>query len=327
MRIIFNLINVGLGNNGGSETLVKSANTLVNMGHEVIFLDTGKNQHTWNVLQAKHIKFKGITAVPSADFVIATGYKSVKSTLRLPNRCGKKCHWIRGWETWQMDEKKIINNILQTPTTKLVNSICLQRKLRKYGVSSFIVRPGYDFDDFYPLDIRTKKQLVFGGLYNTRHKSKRTDWILKLVSILKKNFSNKISLWMMGVNRPDNSVIDRYFRNPNMEEKNFFYNSVDIWLSPSYLEGLHICPAEAMLTECPVISTDAEMSGTQDYLENEKSGLVSKNDFDSFLDSAKLLANNREKRNLLGKNARQRVLSLGNRKDNMLKMVSILELL
>jgi len=42
MDIIFDLRNVGLGNNGGSLTLIKSGNTLQEMGHCVCFIDSGK---------------------------------------------------------------------------------------------------------------------------------------------------------------------------------------------------------------------------------------------------------------------------------------------
>ena len=47
MKIIFDLRRVGLGHNGGSLTLIKSGNTLHDMGHEVTFIDSGRNQNKW----------------------------------------------------------------------------------------------------------------------------------------------------------------------------------------------------------------------------------------------------------------------------------------
>ena len=41
MRITFNLINCGLGNNGGTQTIVRSANTLRELGHDVFIIDPG----------------------------------------------------------------------------------------------------------------------------------------------------------------------------------------------------------------------------------------------------------------------------------------------
>ena len=62
-----------------------------------------------------------------------------------------------------------------------------------------------------------------------------------------------------------------------MTEKNDFYNYVDIWLSPSMSEGLHLPPAEAGLTACPTVATTAELSGMQDYVIHRKTGMVTAN--------------------------------------------------
>jgi len=321
MRIIFNLKNCGLGNNGGSLSLIKSANTLVDLGHEVIILDSMKNQHTWNPLKAEHI----IGGEPSADAVIATGYKTVSSTLSLPDRCGKKYHWIRGWETWQMPEHKIVEKILKVPTIKMVNGVCLQKKLLKYNVESEIIRPGYDTYELFPLpEVKLKTEdFIIGGLYNTRHKSKRTDWIIKASNQLKKRYD--IKLWMFGDKNVNDKSIDRYFCRPNNSDKNFMYNSCNIWLSPSNNEGLHICPAEAMLTKCPVVTTDAEMSGTEDYVFSGINGLVTKDDFNQFLGRIKYLINNENVRHKMGELARVQILSMGDRKLNMKVLVDFLQ--
>ena len=38
-------------------------------------------------------------------------------------------------------------------------------------------------------------------------------------------------------------------------------------------EGLHLPPAEAMMTECAVVGTEAELSGIQDYIIPDETGL------------------------------------------------------
>jgi glycosyltransferase involved in cell wall biosynthesis len=326
MRIIFDLRRVGLGNQGGSSTLVKSGNTLVDMGHEVYFADSGRNQHTWTKLKVKHIKCKYEKQLPDADVIIATGYKSVGPTLRAPDRCGIKAHYIRGWETWQMPDKKIVNNILGAPTLKLVNSICLYNKLKRYKVDSYIIRPGYDFDDLFPIDIRnTGGDIVLGGLCHLgkHRKTKRTDWVFETARILKNKYRN-IKLWMFGSDPdPENNIIDKYFRSPSSIQKNMFYNRVNIWLAPASLEGLHLPPAEAMMTKCPVISTNTEMSGTQDYLIHEMTGLVSDNNINSFIDCVEMLVIDKKSRIQKGKLAFKKVHQIGNRIVNMQKMIDL----
>ncbi len=325
MRIIFDLRRVGLGNQGGSSTLVKSGNTLVDMGHEVYFVDSGRNQHTWTKLKATHIKCKSMKQLPDADVIIATGFKSVGATLKAPERCGKKVHYIRGWERWQMSDHNIINNILTAPTLKLVNSLCLYERLRRHGVVSYIIRPGYDFEDLYPMNLRGTKNIVLGGLCHLgKHiHTKRTKWIFQTGQALKHKHSN-VKLWMFGSeDSPRNPVVDKYLRSPSIEEKNKFYNGVDIWLSPASLEGLHLPPAEAMMTGCPVVATNVEMSGTQDYLSHDINGLVSKNSIRSFIECVEILVTDRENRLRKGENALKQIQAMGDRKTNMQYMIDL----
>jgi glycosyltransferase involved in cell wall biosynthesis len=329
MKIIFDLRNVGLGNNGVSFTLIKSGNTLVDMGHEVIFVDSGRNQHTWVPLKADHRIIKQKSKLPVADFIIATGYKSVVETVMAPPHVGRKFHYIRGWETWQYNENDIIKKILKAPTVKLVNGLCLQNKLKSLGFDSHLIRPGYDFDKLKPIKVKKDPNVVvIGGLNKQgRHaNNKRTSWVLETVKSLKRKYGKKIQLYMFGMDGLSSTTsVDKYIRNPSIEEKNELYNKVDIWLAPSLLEGLHMPPAEAMITECPVIGTNAEMSGTIDYLEHMNTGIVTNNDIQSFIQGTKELVDNPKLRKKLGKNARLKILEIGNRRSNMEILVDLLE--
>ena len=326
MRIIFDLRNVGLGNNGGSLTLIKSGNTLVDLGHEVYFVDSVRNQHTWNKLKAKHMIVKDKKKLPDADIIIATGYKSVRPTLLAPDRCGIKAHWFRGWETWQMPEKQIVKDVLKVPTMKFVNSICLQKKLGSYGISSRILRPGYDFHEIYPLEKVETNDVILGGLYTEgKHVGiKRTVWIFSVFKNLRKKYKN-VKLWMFGApKRIGYNEVEVYINNPQNNEKNIFYNGVHIWLAPASQEGLHMPPAEAMMTECPVVSTTAELSGTQDYMEHYSTGLVADNNLESFIECVEKLYNDPKARKLMGKAALQKIKSLGSRKENMQKFIEFI---
>jgi len=284
-------------------------------------LDSGANKHTWTPLKAKHVKNK----IPDeADVVIATGFKTVASTLKLPKSCGIKTHWIRAWEHWQMSEDEMLRKVVNVPTIKLVNSVCLQNRLKKYGTDSHIVRPGYDFDLLYPMDIREdNSHLIIGALNRegVHGNRKRTEWSFNAIKKLK---YRNVKLWMFGSERePKFRGVDLYLRSPNPYQKNWFYNRCDVWIAPTMSEGLHLPPAEAMITECPVVGTDAELSGMQDYLFDGITGLVSKDDFDQFVGRIDYLLRNPEKRLLYGKAARKQILDLGDRKTNMEQMINL----
>lgn len=178
MRILFNLVNTGLGNNGGSLTIIKSANVLTDLGHEVILVDTIQNMNTWQPLRCEHMIIESPSEIPDGDVIISTGMKTLESTNE--SKIENKFHWIRGWETWVYPEETLVKMFQDSPTVKLVNSICLQRKLANYGMGSYIVRPGYDFDMLHPSPRKESYGYTkFGGLYNTgkKRKGKRTEWI------------------------------------------------------------------------------------------------------------------------------------------------------
>ncbi len=329
MKIIFDLRKVGLGNNGGSSTLVKSGNMLLKLGQEVYFIDNSINKHTWEELEAPHLIIKNTKTIPDADVIIATGYKSVGETIHAPKRCGIKLHWIRAWETWQYSESDIIKHVLNQPTIKLVNSVCLQQQLKKYNIDSHIVRPGYDFAAYYPTGKRDSNlgKIIIGGLYRegVHGRRKRTEWLFAAARVLKGKY-NDVLFYLFGSELPpSNSLIDYYLRQPSIEDKNLFYNSVDIWMAPTESEGLHLPPAEAMMTGCPVVATNAPLSGTQDYLTHDHTGIVTENNTDSFIDGVLTLYHNREYAESLGLNAIKKIEELGDRKTNMVKFIQLIE--
>jgi glycosyltransferase involved in cell wall biosynthesis len=327
LKILINSWGCGFGNNGGSSSIIKSANTLQELGHEVILVDSGKPKYTWSEIKVPHLIIKDLAEFPTGDVVIATGSNTFKTTSELPKKCGNKFIWLRGWELWNSKETDFVNSLKNFNGSIICNSIGLRDKLREHGMDSWIVRPGYDFDEFRPMDIRGKtEKVVIGALMNsgTKRANKRTEWVYETyINLLKKNID--VEVFMFG-SEGDPTLKDiKFFRHPDIETKNKIYNICDIWLSTSELEGLHIAPAEAMLTECPVVGTNALLGGTSDYLIDDETGKVSLNTLESFSCHVKKLALDKALRKRLGKNAREKILSLGDRKYNMSIMVDVLK--
>lgn len=334
MNIIFDLRNTGLGNNGGSFTIVKCANIFTELGNNIKIIDSFKNCHTWEKLKCEHIIIKNNNDFPVSDVIISTGLKSTKPTIDIPNnKCKLKLHYIRGHETWVYPESYIIENIYKNnKLIKVVNSLNLYNLLKSYNINSYIIHPGYDIDLLYPIkEIKDKKnnnEIIIGGLYNLRHKTKRTDWILKSFNILKDKYKN-IKLWMFGSNTlKDNNhinIINKYIKQPNSNEKNIFYNNIDIWLAPTELEGLHIPPAECMLTGGCIIGTNTKLNGMNDYLIDNETGLISKNNINDFINKIEKVILDKELRIKLGKEGRKKILEIGDRKKNMIEFIKLIE--
>ena len=247
--------------------------------------------------------------------------------MKAPERCGIKAHWIRAWEHWQMADAVIVERVLKQPTIKIVNSICLQKKLKDYGFDSYIIRPGYDLEQIFPKHIRgEKKNIIIGGLYRggVHGNRKRTQWLFEAARYMKVRYKD-VKFWLFGSEaNPGDHIIDKYVRSPNINEKNEFYNNIDIWMAPTMSEGLHLPPAEAMMTECCVVATKAELSGVQDYVIEGQTGLLSKDNLSSFLSDVDHLYNHEGCRERFGKAGREKILEIGSREKNMQELIDLI---
>ena len=257
MKIIFNLQGVGLANNGGSSTIVRSANVLASLGHEVYVVSEKKNELTWVALNGPtYIKTDGLVCTyPSAHAIIATGVHSVQHVLNASARVGKKYWWIRAHETWAMKEADILKLYSNLHIKPIVNSVCLKNFiLKKLNKDLPIVRPGVDPTVFYQTNGRNwnKKEFVLGGLYCDKPR-KRMQWIVEIYEACKQR-KLSVKLHLFGTyDEPKDTMHDKYVKTPDSQRLRDFYNEVDIWLAPSESEGLHIPPQEAMLCGCVVI--------------------------------------------------------------------------
>ena len=173
MKIIINLHNVGLGNNGGSRTLIRCAEVLSELGNTVIMCSNHKSKYTWHKIKSE-VRVIHSNKVPNGDVIIATGYKSVKSTVR--SSIKRKFYYIRGFELWQASEKDLVKSYKSLNC--IVNSSCLYDFLAKNKINSKIMFAGLDFDMYY--DKHIDRNPVIGGVFHKKHKTKKHDHLLDI---------------------------------------------------------------------------------------------------------------------------------------------------
>lgn len=338
MKIVFNAMNCGLGNNGGTQTIVLSANTLVDMGHDVSIVNSMKNQHTWNQLKAKHIiiNHKNKRKIPECDCIIGTGIKTFKSTLNC-DQANKKFHWIRGWETWQLSEQKMVDMFEKNYKNihLLTNGAGIQNKLKRLDIPSTIQLAGLDLDktDIVYESVWDNRELNIGGLVNTRHKTKQTDFIYNIFSYVSKMASHhyNVNLYTYGAEEVKRKPLRQHHHisHPSNKIKNKIYKKVNFWISSSISEGFHIPPAEFMQVNNGgvVLGIDSDLNGTKQYLHQGKTGFLFNNDWKEIAD---FILQNLEYGNAMSEisnNAYNYIRDeIGSRKHNMKKLVEILEM-
>lgn len=299
MKIVFNLKSTGLGNNGGSRTLIKCAETLHELGHEVTLWCSGNN-YKWS-----KIKVPINSQMPQCDVIVATGYSSVPSTVAA--KVERKFYYIRGFELWRASKSQLLRSYKSLNC--IVNSEWLQQYLHEKKVAAHLVYPGADFDIFGK-DINDREN-VLGGIFSKRHATKRHEDVIKVG----KHLGYQVLL------------LNRDIVNPTPTALRDFYNRVKVWLSPSELEGLHNCPLEAALCGSSLVTTDHRRGGVSDYAIDGNSALTyPSRQLGVAEQHVKQLMEDSDLRDKLHNNM-QKLLKdkIGSRKHNMKKLAKIFE--
>lgn len=85
------------------------------------------------------------------------------------------------------------------------------------------------------------------------------------------------------------------------------YNSSDIFINPSYSEGLPTTVLEAGLMKCAVVATD--VGGTSEIIEDRKEGLLCKPKVLDIIDKLEVLIKDKALRETLGENLHKKVIN------------------
>jgi hypothetical protein len=242
---------VGLGNNGGSKTIIRCAETLSILGAKVFLFTNIPNKYTWHSISGTKIIYGD--RCPKCDVEIATGYNSISNVLSSSNR--KKFCYIRGWEIWQANEKKLLEAYKNINC--IVNSEWLKIFLSKRCIISEIVYPGLDFNIFVDNEQNPKMYQV-GALFSKRHSTKRHIDAKKIVEYYKLS----------------SSFLNEDIKNIYGKNLREWYNKIKVWFAPTELEGLHNPPMEASLCGCGLVCCDHKMSGMSDYAMHNLTALV-----------------------------------------------------
>jgi len=113
---------------------------------------------------------------------------------------------------------------------------------------------------------------------------------------LKKNCVEKLSSNIMSVGTL------------SKEEMLYYYNTCDIYLFPTHLEGCSLTVAEAMACEMPIIASNC--ASLPEQVDNSSGGFLSRmDDVDEFVRNIQYLAQDEEMRHKMGKYNRKKVLS------------------
>jgi len=300
MRITFLTPHINVS--GGVKAILEYAHRLYKRGHEVTvicpqptFLEMrirGRNIPTFlpkrflmNVLKHKPFwidvaaNIKCVASweekhIPDGDIVVATAWQSAPYVKDYSTQKGKKFYLIQHYETLYHapNNEQKADETYRYNLRKIVISSWLKMIMReKFNSEAELLVTPVNLNQFYPTrnGYNDKKRIC---MLHHFYSWKGVNDGIESFEIAKKKFP-EIQLVMFGANlRKVNTCYEYYYR-PWGNELREIYNSCDIFLCPSWREGLAMCSMEAMACKCALVTTNN--GGCGDYAIHEKTALVS----------------------------------------------------
>lgn len=309
MKIVFNMLRCGVGNNGGSRTLIKCAEVLENLGHECNIVSNVDN-FTWfehkKILNEIPTNTDAVINAAAVDYIVT-------------RKCNVpiKIAWWRAHESWSNEESYLRYCYTNKEVKNVVNSIGLQRLLSLFGADSEVVYQGIDFDLWKDRKIRSCNKIRIGCLY-TKQLRKRWDDFVKLANILGNDDYEYVCV---GNAKPNCCFLTDYIYNEDYEKLCDVYSSCHIWFAPTDSEGLHNVPIEANLCGCLIVCGDEPLNGMiYDYAFSNNTAMVyNRKD----IEHAAFLIRN-PNWNFVSNMQRYLKDYIGSREDNMIRMIKII---
>ncbi len=214
--------------------------------------------------------------IPEGDVIFASAWQ----TARLLNNCsysrGRKFHLIQHLPVeGVIDDTADVRETIRFPLTKIITSKWLhQRLMDEFGQSGYYIPNGVNHSQFFPVNKSYGTKRI-GMLHHTA-KLKGFSEGLKAFELAKKSIPD-IKLVLFGVRhrKPDEVTSSdvEYHHNPPQQKLRNIYSSCDIYMCPSWYEGVPLPPLEAMACKTALATTDN--GGCREYAVHNETALVS----------------------------------------------------
>lgn len=302
MKINFLLPHIRLS--GGVKALLEYANRLKKGGHDVRVLVPSKvpKWYQWldklekrknglqrldpevvewmdNKLAIEMFPEPGERYLPNADILVASAWQNAEFASRLPIEKGKFFYFVLHYESlWTRHKNRAVKTYdlsckMITCSTWLKNIL-----IEKHGKEANVLVIPIDREVFFC------EQKQWNSIPRVAMLHHDYDWkgYAEGIEVIKKILGQekKIELVVFGEKLEDpRSLFDKagfefeYHYRPTRERLRKIYQSCDIFLCPSWYEGLGLPSMEAMACRCALVTSDT--GGCLDYAINGKTALVS----------------------------------------------------
>lgn len=213
--------------------------------------------------------------LPDGDVVVATAWQSAPVVAAAPARCGARFYLVQHYESLYHGDASVVDATYRLPLHLVAISSWLAEVLaQRFGVQAEVIVTPVDRALFrrVPVDVRTSRPRVL--MLHHGYAWKGVEDGLEAVRRARARVRG-LHLVGFGVKPPDApSPYDEFHANPPQEALAALYSSADIYLCPSWDEGLGMPSMEAMACGAALVTYDN--GGSRDYARDGETALVAR---------------------------------------------------
>jgi glycosyltransferase involved in cell wall biosynthesis len=235
-------------------------------------------------------------ALPDGDVVVATAWQSARAAAAAPARCGAGFYFVQHYESLYHGAPDAVDATYRLPLRTIVISTWLRDLMRdKFQRDAEVLVTPVDQALFRPVPVAVGTSRPRVLMLHHEYVWKGVAEGLEAVRRAKARLPGLV-LVGFGVKPPrDLSPYDEFHANPSQDGLAAIYSSCEIYLCPSWDEGLGMPPMEAMACGAALVTFDN--GGCRDYARDGETALVARRrDVAELTASLELLAGDPERR-------------------------------
>jgi glycosyltransferase involved in cell wall biosynthesis len=275
---------------GGVRAILSHADRLARRGHDVTVVvpAQGRLSALWRAVTGARPRWMpGLSARirwvarwearrwPDADILVATAWQSAPVVAEAPARCGAKFYLVQHYESLYHGEPDAVDETYRLPLRKIVISTWLRDVMReRFGQAAETIVTPVDPELFHPVpvDVATARPRVL--MLHHEYEWKGVADGLAAVERARPRVGG-LHLIGFGVKRPRSALpYDEFHVNPPQDRLAALYSSADVYLCPSWDEGLGMPSMEAMACGAALVTYDN--GGCRDYAKHGETALVAR---------------------------------------------------
>ena len=206
------------------------------------------------------------------DTIIATAWGTAEFVAKLPDSSGKKYYLIQSYENWDGPEERV-RQTWKLPLKKIVISRWLLNIASQMNESATLIPFGLDPTEFGVDILPEDRSRPMVGMLFHRLGVKGTQDGMQALHLIHQQIPD-LTARLFGVYPKPQALASwmNYEQLPTRKQLRDLYNSCQIFLAPSRVEGLGVPPLEAMLCGASLVAT--RIGGHSDYAEEMATALL-----------------------------------------------------